>query len=62
MPFVMFKRQDEFIQFLYGCYKDEQNGLVEKSREQGATWGAVVLRIGRGCMSLRRDRLGSRKQ
>lgn len=38
MPFQLFPRQREFVQFLYECYKDGENGLVEKSRDMGATW------------------------
>jgi hypothetical protein len=38
MPFVLFPRQREFVEFLYACYFDEADGLVEKSRDMGATW------------------------
>lgn len=38
MPFILFKRQREFIEFLHACYVAEANGLIEKSRDMGATW------------------------
>src|SRR4051812_34784652 len=38
MPFVLFPRQREFIDFLYACSRSETHGLIEKSRDMGATW------------------------
>lgn len=38
MPFVFFKRQWEFIDFLEELRRDQENGLVEKCRDMGATW------------------------
>ena len=38
LPFILFKRQREFIEFLHACYVAEADGLVEKSRDMGATW------------------------
>lgn len=38
MPFVLFKRQDEFVAFLEELRRDQENGLVEKCRDIGATW------------------------
>ena len=38
MPFLLFHRQIEFINFLQGCITDKECGLVEKSRDVGATW------------------------
>lgn len=40
-PFVLFKRQEELIQFYHACVVEEGNGLVEKSRDMGATWCGV---------------------
>lgn len=37
-PLVMFKRQEELVQFLWACMDAEEPGLVEKSRDMGATW------------------------
>lgn len=38
LPFILFERQREFIDFLHACNIDEQSGLVEKCRDMGATW------------------------
>ena len=38
IPFVLFKRQEEFIEFLYECLKAGESGLVEKCRDVGVTW------------------------
>lgn len=38
VPFVFFDRQQEFIEFLQELLRDEENGLVEKCRDIGATW------------------------
>lgn len=38
VPFVFFERQDEFVEFLQELLRDDENGLVEKCRDIGATW------------------------
>ena len=38
MPFLLFPRQKEFIYFVLSCLEDEENGLIEKSRDMGVTW------------------------
>lgn len=38
MPFLMFQRQRELIEFVYECIAQKNNGLVEKARDVGATW------------------------
>lgn len=38
MPMLLFVRQIEFVQFLESCLRDKQAGLVEKSRDVGASW------------------------
>jgi len=45
MPFVLFPRQREFIEFLHACLTREGAGLVEKSRDMGATWLAVSFSV-----------------
>lgn len=40
MPFLLFPRQREFIEFLHALVRNQCNGLVEKSRDMGATWSA----------------------
>jgi hypothetical protein len=43
LPLVMFKRQDELCQFVMQCMEEEANGLIEKSRDMGATWTCISL-------------------
>lgn len=38
MPFILFPKQKEFVQFLQECLEGNESGLVEKSRDMGATW------------------------
>lgn len=38
MPFVMFERQKDFVLFLMDCFNEKEGGLVEKSRDMGASW------------------------
>jgi len=38
LPFVLFLRQQELIEFLWCCVSTEEAGLIEKSRDMGATW------------------------
>lgn len=45
MPFVLFERQKQFVQFLIECWRDGAGGLVEKSRDMGATWGAAAVSV-----------------
>ena len=40
MPFVLFKKQKAFIQFLWDCVQNQNNGAIEKCRDVGATWVA----------------------
>ena len=48
MPFLLFPKQKEFIEYLQSCLADKEGGLTEKCRDMGATWlccaFAVVLR------------------
>ncbi len=45
IPFVLFPRQREFIEFLHACVRSESAGLVEKSRDMGATWLCVSFSV-----------------
>jgi hypothetical protein len=38
MPFIPFDKQQEFVGFLTGLLVAQSDGLVEKSRDMGATW------------------------
>jgi len=45
LPFILFKRQCELIEFFEWCRINESEGVVEKSRDQGATWVAVAYAV-----------------
>ena len=45
MPFRLFPRQFELIDFFNSCLEFETNGLVEKSRDMGATWAAISYAV-----------------
>lgn len=38
LPFILFKRQREMVEFLMACLDGEVSGLVEKCRDAGCTW------------------------
>lgn len=44
-PFVLFKRQVDLIEFFHRLVREEAGGLVEKSRDLGATWLAVGFSV-----------------
>jgi phage terminase large subunit len=45
VPFILFQKQAEFITFLYEMLTSETNGLLEKSRDMGATWLACSFSV-----------------
>lgn len=45
MPLVMFERQAEMIEFVWACISGEEGGLIEKSRDMGATWACCAFSI-----------------
>lgn len=38
MPFILFERQAEMVDFLWALVKGQESGLMEKCRDAGATW------------------------
>lgn len=38
LPFMLYPRQREYIEWLYNRWKGKEDGLVEKSRDTGLTW------------------------
>lgn len=42
MPFVMFDKQRELIEFFESLRRDQESGLIEKARDMGATWIACA--------------------
>lgn len=45
MPFILFTRQVQLVEFVLDCLWKEQPGLVEKCRTMGATWICVAISI-----------------
>lgn len=43
MPFVLFPRQRELIDWIIEVWRDSEGGVLEKSRDIGASWLAVSL-------------------
>lgn len=63
MPFVLFKRQHELIQFFEDLRNSGESGLIEKARDMGATWLACAYCVWR-IRYIPQDAIGwgSRKQ
>lgn len=45
MPFKLFPRQAEFVQFVLSCWHDKEDGLCEKSRDMGITWLCAAISV-----------------
>lgn len=45
LPFILFQRQEEFVQFIMECIEEKESGLVEKSRDIGATWLCCAISV-----------------
>lgn len=45
LPFTLFPRQQEFIEFVLACLNAGAPGLVEKCRDVGATWLGTALSV-----------------
>ncbi len=45
MPFLLFPRQEEMVKFILGCLEDKESGLIEKSRDMGATWLCCAITV-----------------
>lgn len=45
MPFVLFERQKQLVDFVEECKKDQESGLVEKVRTAGATWTCCAYSV-----------------
>lgn len=45
VPFVLFPKQREMVTFLHQLMAAQTNGLVEKSREMGASWVACAFSV-----------------
>lgn len=45
IPFILFDKQIEWIDFVMDCWKNKHPGLTEKSRDMGVSWLAVALSV-----------------
>lgn len=45
LPFLLFPKQIEFVEFLLECYETGQSGLLEKARDIGATWVCCAFTV-----------------
>jgi phage terminase large subunit len=45
MPFILFQRQIELVDYLHDVLKAEESGLVEKCRDMGATWVCCAFSV-----------------
>jgi hypothetical protein len=45
MPFIPFPKQEELVTWLVDCLNDEEDGLIEKSRDMGATWICAAVSV-----------------
>jgi hypothetical protein len=43
VPFILWPRQKEYIEWVYGQWRSSERGLVEKTRDCGATWLSSAL-------------------
>lgn len=45
VPFVLFPKQKEFIEFVVAIWRGREDGLVEKSRDMGVSWLCVSVAV-----------------
>jgi phage terminase large subunit len=45
LPLILFQRQEELVEFLLACVTETEPGLIEKSRDMGATWVASAFSV-----------------
>lgn len=45
MPFIPFERQKDLVCFIEELLKDQECGLIEKSRDMGATWLCCAISV-----------------
>lgn len=43
IPFMLFEKQEEAIEFILNCWKNRSPGLIDKSRDMGVSWLTVAL-------------------
>lgn len=45
VPFILFPRQVQYIEWLYKRWKNREDGLTEKSRDMGVSWLCVAFGV-----------------
>lgn len=45
LPFVLFERQADMVQFIIDLITEQESGLIEKCRDFGATWIAAAVSV-----------------
>jgi phage terminase large subunit len=45
IPFILFPKQEEFVNWVMERWKNREPGIIEKSREMGMSWVAVALAV-----------------
>ena len=45
IPFILFPKQEEWIDWLYARWKGREDGLTEKSRDMGLSWLCVAVAV-----------------
>lgn len=45
LPLVLFERQQQMVRFVLQCMDEEAEGVIEKSREVGATWIGSAISV-----------------
>lgn len=49
IPFVLWEKQKEYLQWMYAKWEGQERGLVEKSRDCGVTWLSVGFAVSMWC-------------
>lgn len=45
IPFILFPRQEEWVEWTLTRWKNQESGLIEKSRDMGVSWLSVGLSV-----------------
>lgn len=45
MPFILFDKQIDLVEFLHACVSGQADGLIEKCRDMGATWVCCAFSV-----------------
>jgi phage terminase large subunit len=45
VPFLLFPKQAEFVEWVYAKWRNREDGLAEKSRDMGVSWLCVAIAV-----------------